>query len=56
MHELDPAHTYFVHCKTGMRSAKAIGQLKQAGFARLKNVRGGIKAWAEEIDTAMPTY
>jgi adenylyltransferase/sulfurtransferase len=56
MHELDPAHTYFVHCKTGMRSAKAIGQLKQAGFARLKNVRGGIKAWAEEIDPAMPTY
>jgi adenylyltransferase/sulfurtransferase len=56
MHELDPARTYFVHCKTGVRSAKAIGQLKQAGFARLKNVHGGIKAWAEEIDRTMPTY
>ena len=56
MHELDPARTYFVHCKSGVRSAKAIGQLKQAGFARLKNVRGGIKAWAEEIDPTMPTY
>jgi molybdopterin/thiamine biosynthesis adenylyltransferase/rhodanese-related sulfurtransferase/molybdopterin converting factor small subunit len=56
MHELDPARSYYVHCKTGVRSAKAIDQLRQAGFARLKNVRGGIKAWAEEIDPRMPTY
>jgi adenylyltransferase/sulfurtransferase len=56
MHELDPARPYFVHCKTGVRSAKAIGLLQQAGFTRLKNVRGGIKAWAEEIDPTMPTY
>jgi molybdopterin/thiamine biosynthesis adenylyltransferase/rhodanese-related sulfurtransferase/molybdopterin converting factor small subunit len=56
MHELDPARTYYVHCKTGVRSAKAIDQLRQAGFARLKNLRGGIKAWAEEIDPRMPTY
>ncbi|MBA3584416.1 MAG: molybdopterin-synthase adenylyltransferase MoeB [Gemmatimonadetes bacterium] len=56
MHELDSSRTYYVHCKSGVRSAKAIGQLREAGFARLKNVRGGIKAWAEEIDPAMPTY
>ncbi len=56
MHELDPARTYHVHCKTGVRSAKAIGLLRQAGFTRLKNVRGGIKAWAEEIDSRMPIY
>ncbi|MGH7564291.1 MAG: molybdopterin-synthase adenylyltransferase MoeB [Gemmatimonadota bacterium] len=56
MHELDSSRRYYVHCKTGVRSAKAIGLLKEAGFARLRNVRGGIKAWAEEIDPSMPTY
>ncbi len=56
MHELDSSRRYYVHCKTGVRSAKAIGLLQEAGFTRLRNVRGGIKAWAEEIDPSMPTY
>ncbi|HUP01509.1 MAG TPA: molybdopterin-synthase adenylyltransferase MoeB [Gemmatimonadota bacterium] len=56
MHELDSSRTYYVHCKSGVRSAKAIGLLQEAGFARLRNVRGGIQAWAEEIDPSMPTY
>jgi adenylyltransferase/sulfurtransferase len=28
----------------------------QAGFRKVKNVRGGILAWAEEIDPSLPTY
>lgn len=56
MHELDPSRTYYLHCKSGARSAKAIGHLKEAGFERLKNVLGGITAWAEEIDPSVPTY
>jgi adenylyltransferase/sulfurtransferase len=56
VHELDSTRTYYVHCKTGVRSARAVEFLQEAGFTRLKNVRGGIKAWAEEVDRSMPTY
>jgi len=56
MHELDTSRKYYVHCKSGVRSAQAIEQLQEAGFTRLKNVAGGIQAWAEEIDPTMPTY
>ena len=56
VHELDSSRTYYVHCKTGVRSARAIEFLQEAGFTRLKNVRGGIKAWAEEVDPSIPTY
>jgi adenylyltransferase/sulfurtransferase len=56
VHELDSTRTYYVHCKTGVRSARAIEFLQEAGFTRLKNVRGGIKAWAEEVEPSMPTY
>ncbi|MGH7544187.1 MAG: molybdopterin-synthase adenylyltransferase MoeB [Gemmatimonadota bacterium] len=56
VHELDSSRTYYVHCKTGVRSARAIEFLQEAGFTRLKNVRGGIKAWAEEVEPSMPTY
>jgi adenylyltransferase/sulfurtransferase len=56
VHELDSSRTYYVHCKTGVRSARAIEFLQEAGFTRLRNVRGGIKAWADEVDPSMPTY
>ena len=56
VHELDSSRTYYVHCKTGVRSARAIEFLREAGFTRLKNIRGGIKAWAEQVDASMPTY
>jgi len=44
------------HCKMGGRSAKAIAFLKQAGFAKVHNLTGGITAWAERIDPKMPKY
>ena len=56
MHELDSALEIVVHCKSGKRSAQAVALLRQAGFRKLKNVRGGIHAWAEKIDRSMPTY
>jgi adenylyltransferase/sulfurtransferase len=56
VHELDPARTYVVHCKGGVRSAKAIGQLQKAGFRRLLNLKGGILAWSREVDSSVPTY
>jgi len=45
-----------VHCKMGGRSAQAIEIMKQHGFTNLKNLVGGINAWATEIDKTMPTY
>jgi adenylyltransferase/sulfurtransferase len=54
--ELDRQREMVVHCKSGMRSQKAIAFLRQQGFTKLKNLRGGILAWADRIDPAMPKY
>ncbi len=47
MSELDSADEIVIHCKSGIRSAKALRQLQKAGFAKLFNVEGGISAWAD---------
>ncbi len=54
--ELDRAREIVVHCKSGMRSARAIQFLREQGFSRLKNLKGGILEWAERIDPGMPRY
>ncbi|MBZ0290994.1 MAG: molybdenum cofactor biosynthesis protein MoeB, partial [Anaerolineae bacterium] len=46
-----------VHCRSGVRSADTITLLRQLGYKnKLLNLKGGILAWAEEIDPAMATY
>jgi len=54
--ELDPNAQYYIHCKSGVRSMKALQFLRQQGFKYLKNVKGGILAWSEEIDSNVPRY
>ncbi|HEX8286795.1 MAG TPA: molybdopterin-synthase adenylyltransferase MoeB [Pyrinomonadaceae bacterium] len=55
--EIDPSRTSIVHCKGGVRSAKAIETLKQEGFqGRLINLKGGITAWSDEVDASVPKY
>ncbi|HXG11371.1 MAG TPA: molybdopterin-synthase adenylyltransferase MoeB [Gemmataceae bacterium] len=54
--ELDRDREMIVHCKSGVRSAKAIAFLRQQGFTKLKNLKGGILAWAQRIDPTMPIY
>jgi molybdopterin/thiamine biosynthesis adenylyltransferase/rhodanese-related sulfurtransferase len=54
--ELSKDQEMVVHCKSGMRSAKAIAFLKQQGFQKLRNLQGGILAWADRVDHAMPKY
>jgi len=56
VHELDPSKEMVVHCRSGARSARAVGFLRQAGFARAKNLAGGILAWADRIDPKVPKY
>ncbi len=54
--ELDPAREIIVYCRTGRRSASAVALLREEGFSNVKNLVGGIVAWAEKIDKEMPRY
>jgi len=56
MHELSTADNIVVHCKMGGRSAQAVDLLYNAGFRRIKNLRGGIDAWAVQVDPTCPRY
>jgi len=54
--ELDTAREIVVYCKSGARSADVVYTLKQMGYTRLKNMTGGINAWARVVDPKLPTY
>jgi len=54
--EVPKGREVIVHCKSGMRSAKAVEFLKSQGYSRLVNLTGGILGWAEKIDPGMPRY
>ena len=56
VNELDSSREIVAHCKMGGRSAKAVDFLRQAGFTKVKNLQGGINAWAEKVDPRMPKY
>jgi adenylyltransferase/sulfurtransferase len=53
--ELLNGHRLIAHCKMGGRSAKALSILKESGIDGT-NVKGGITAWSQEIDSSVPTY
>jgi molybdopterin/thiamine biosynthesis adenylyltransferase/rhodanese-related sulfurtransferase len=54
--ELEGAGDVVVHCRSGVRSAKALRQLHAAGFDRVWNLKGGILAWSDEVDPSVPKY
>lgn len=56
MSELDSADEIVLFCKLGPRSATALRQLQKAGFAKLLNLEGGLDAWSQRIDPAVPRY
>ena len=56
LHEVDGARTVVVHCRSGVRSARAVAFLRQAGLVRAYNLRGGILAWARDVDPSLTTY
>ena len=53
--EIANGHRVIAHCKLGGRSAKALAILKEAGIEGT-NVKGGIAAWSQEIDSNIPQY
>jgi molybdopterin/thiamine biosynthesis adenylyltransferase/rhodanese-related sulfurtransferase len=56
VNELDSSREIVAHCRSGVRSAKAVDFLQQAGFKKVHNLAGGILAWADRIDPKMPKY
>ncbi len=54
--ELDTADELVVFCRTGGRSARAVELMLSAGFRKVKNLRGGINSWAEQVDPSLPKY
>jgi adenylyltransferase/sulfurtransferase len=54
--ELDSADEMVIFCKSGSRSARGLELLASAGFKKVKNLKGGINAWANEVDTSLPLY
>lgn len=54
--ELDSAREMVVFCKSGTRSARALELLASAGFKKIRNLRGGINAWAQDVDPSLPIY
>ena len=56
VHELDSSREIVAHCRSGVRSAKAVDFLRQAGFRKVKNLAGGVLAWSDRVDPKMPKY
>ncbi len=56
VNELDPSKEMVVHCRSGVRSGKAVEFLRQAGFTKATNLAGGVLAWSDRVDPKMPKY
>jgi molybdopterin/thiamine biosynthesis adenylyltransferase/rhodanese-related sulfurtransferase len=56
LHELDREADIVAQCRSGVRSMKAARLLRAAGFTRLRNLKGGILAWSDEVDPTVPKY
>ncbi|HET7101553.1 MAG TPA: rhodanese-like domain-containing protein, partial [Terriglobia bacterium] len=56
MNELNSADEIVVHCRSGARSAQAVNFLMKAGFRKIKNLKGGILAWSDDVDPSVPKY
>ena len=54
--ELDPNSEIVAHCKSGARSGKAVDFLKQQGYKKARNMKGGILAWSDKVDPTVPKY
>jgi adenylyltransferase/sulfurtransferase len=53
---LNRSREIVVHCRSGVRSAKAVRQLQNAGFTRVWNLAGGILRWSDDVDPEVVKY
>jgi sulfur-carrier protein adenylyltransferase/sulfurtransferase len=56
VHELDSSREIVAHCRSGKRSAESVDFLRKAGFRKIFNLKGGILAWSDEVDSSVPKY
>jgi len=56
VNELDSSREIIAHCRSGKRSADAVEFLQKAGFRKIWNLKGGILAWSDEVDSSVPKY
>lgn len=56
LQELSSNESLVLHCHKGVRSMKALNILRDAGFTKLKSMKGGIDAWSTQIDPSLPRY
>jgi adenylyltransferase/sulfurtransferase len=56
MAELNPDAEIVIHCKSGGRSGRACGLLLEKGFTNVRNMKGGILAWSDQVDPTVPKY
>ncbi|MEE8120353.1 MAG: rhodanese-like domain-containing protein, partial [Anaerolineales bacterium] len=56
MAELDDTEEIVLICRTGIRSTRALHILTGAGFQKIMNLKGGINAWARQVDPTLPIY
>jgi rhodanese-related sulfurtransferase len=54
--EFNPQDDYVFYCHVGERSGWVVNYLRQHGFTKVKNLRGGIDSWALEVDRSLPRY
>jgi molybdopterin/thiamine biosynthesis adenylyltransferase/rhodanese-related sulfurtransferase len=56
LHELSTADNLVIACRTGARSAQATQFLQSIGYTKVRNLLGGINAFAQEVDPSIPVY
>jgi adenylyltransferase/sulfurtransferase len=56
LRELDGHADVLVYCHHGTRSRQAVELLRAAGFSKVRSVRGGIDAWAVDVDPSLARY
>ena len=53
---MNSADDIVVHCRSGARGGKTVDFLRKAGFRKVKNLKGGILAWSDQVDPSVPKY
>ncbi len=56
LNELNTTDEFVVHCRSGVRSGKAVEFMKQSGFKNVRNMKGGILLWSDTVDPRVPKY
>ena len=54
--EIDPEEEIVLQCRSGARSGRALEYMREKGYERLWNLKGGILAWSDEVDPSVPKY